>query len=322
MSVGIGPCCCCDRAARVVTNVNICREHYYLELALTSFPPSQAGQFLQLRCADASHSRPSVREWPESGFPALSDEAVADASAYLRRPFSIADRRDGPDGRTYLLVVHRAIGPGTRWLEQLDVDDSVSITGPLGRGFTLPQPEQWVVMLGGGVGIPPLLYLARTLAERGHARCLAIFGARAAELLPVALRHAPPTTADPTVCVEFPHGGAVPALVTTDDGSLGIRGRVTDGLLAWLERHAVEPKRLRVVACGPEPMLRAVAAVTRDLNLPCELCIERMMGCGFGTCQSCVTRVVDHSRPCGWRYALTCVEGPVFERDVLLDYAA
>ncbi len=108
---------------------------------------------------------------------------------------------------------------------------------------------------------------------------------------------------------------------TTGLAPTGVHGRVTDALSEWHARNAPASSDAFVVACGPEPMLQSVARLTRELGLECELCIERMMGCGLGTCLACITRVRDQNSDKGWRYALTCLEGPVFERERLFDYA-
>jgi dihydroorotate dehydrogenase electron transfer subunit len=111
-----------------------------------------------------------------------------------------------------------------------------------------------------------------------------------------------------------------PLIVTSDDGSLGLRGRVTDGLERWAGRRGGEAAPL-VCACGPTPMLRAVSQLCARLGIEAQLCIETTMACGLGTCLSCVVRVHDAAREAGWRWALSCSEGPVFSRERLLDYA-
>jgi dihydroorotate dehydrogenase electron transfer subunit len=109
--------------------------------------------------------------------------------------------------------------------------------------------------------------------------------------------------------------------MATDDGSVGWRGSAVDALRAWHARHGRGDRPAAVFTCGPEAMLKAVARTTRALGLSCQLCIERKMGCGLGTCLSCVVRVRDTSQAMGWRWALACQDGPVFDRDDLLDYA-
>ncbi|MGE0480551.1 MAG: hypothetical protein AB7Q17_08775 [Phycisphaerae bacterium] len=308
-------------AARVARVTRPCREHVAIELALDSFPPSHPGQFLQLRCADDDHLGAGARvvEWAPGRTPEISDPDLCERRPYLRRPFSIADRWD--TGRAaHLIVISRAIGAGTRWLDALTAQDALNITGPLGHGFDLPPAGQPVVLVGGGVGIPPLLYLARRLRERGHVDATLILGAMSRDLFPVELYAEPAAAGTPRRCAALPGDADYPTMVTTDDGTLGLRGYTTGALQVWAEhrrRDAVPPL---VFACGPEGMLRAVARLTRTLGYSCQLCIERTMGCGVGTCLSCVARMRDASAPTGWRWALSCSVGPVFDRDALPDY--
>lgn len=105
----------------------------------------------------------------------------------------------------------------------------------------------------------------------------------------------------------------VPALVCTDDGTLGSRGRVPEIFTSYLTGHAAEAAGAVVYTCGPEPMLRLVARTCESLGIPCQVCLERVMACGMGTCQSCVVRVRDGADPEGWRYRLCCTDGPVFD---------
>ena len=306
---------------RVVANTPVCREHVAIELVLRDFPPSAPGQFLELQCRDRVKSGDRVVEWPPDGFPSLMGEEWHSAHAFLRRPFSIADHWTDADGGAHLVVISRAIGTGTNWLEALQPGAALNITGPLGRGFALPSPETPIVLVGGGVGIPPLLYLARRFHERGQRDVTLILGATTRDLLPVALREPPARDGEPRACVVLPGSAAFGTIITTDDGSLGRPGYATDGLAAWQQgRDAV--RGTLVCACGPEPMLQAVARMTRQMDLDCQLCIERNMGCGLGTCLSCVVRRQDAAKPEGWSWALTCQDGPVFDRDELLDYAA
>lgn len=174
--------------------------------------------------------------------------------------------------------------------------------------------------MGGGVGIPPLLYLARRLHELGRPNVTAIFGATTHDLLPVRLIRQPAADGEPTTCVEWPDAVDIPTVITSDDGSVGLRGTVADALRQWQAHHGVEHSPATGCACGPDAMLKAVARLTRELGLDCQLCIERNMSCGMGTCLSCVVRVLDERAHAGWRWALACSDGPVFQRDELLDY--
>lgn len=313
----------CVLDARVENADHICRAHVALDLVVPEFPDSVPGQFLELQCNIPYHGDAAAHDWIQTSPPQLSDPSWTGREPYLRRPFSIGDRWTDDRGRTHLLIVSRRIGPGTEFLDELSAGDSLGITGPLGRGFAIPADDRPLVLVGGGVGIPPLLYLSRILAAPTPKRTnvTVIFGALAGDLLPVRCISPPPTGPTPTPCLALPGSPAFPSLVTTDDGSLGIRGRVTDALTALAARLPAGPPPPLVFACGPDGMLHAVARLTRRLGWDCELCIERNMGCGLGTCLSCVTRVFDPARESGWRWALACSEGPVFQRDRLVDYA-
>ncbi len=337
----------CTVDARVASCSAICREHVRIELAAPGFPVSQPGQFLQLLCRDVDdktgsrgsaavpvwrEADPAVaQEWPADGFPTLHDPDLLQRRPYLRRPYSIADHWIAEDGTARLVVISRTVGMGSRWLEQLAPGQTLNITGPLGHGFVLPPAQTPIVLVGGGVGIPPLLYLTRRLHELRYTDVTMIVGATARDLLPVVLAGEPSRVALATACLELPGAAPYPGIVTSDDGSVGLPGRVTDGLRGWwLNRRAAPDQNSGagagyalplVCACGPEAMLRAVALLTREWGLACQLCIERNMGCGIGTCLSCIVRIRAADRPAGWRWALACSDGPVFARDDLLDYA-
>jgi dihydroorotate dehydrogenase electron transfer subunit len=245
------------------------------------------------------------------------------AGAFLRRPFSIADRYEDDEGQTRLVVISRAIGSGTQWLDARRAGETLNLTGPLGRGFRVPPEGTSLVLIGGGVGIPPLLYLSRVLHATGRRDVTVIFGAMRASLFPV--RRSAPASREgsASACLQLPGDAPYDAMVTTDDGSLGMPGRVTDALRAWRQLDGARrdgQTEACVLACGPEPMLRAVARLTRELGQACQLCIERTMGCGLGTCLSCVAKVRAPERPAGWRWAMSCTEGPVFDRDTLVEY--
>lgn len=293
----------CSLDTRVVSAARVCDEHTLLELLSSEAPDSAPGQFLQVLCG-------SPRQLADNGNP-------SSRSVFLRRPFSIADQWRDNDG-VHIRIISRAVGRGTAWLETLAPGDIVNITGPLGRGFRIPADDVPVALVGGGVGIPPLLYLARRLHEAGRRDVTAIFGATTRGLLPLRFRHDPPPDASASQCVKLPGGADYPTSITTDDGSYGTRGVVTDAVRRWADQRSPDQLSRGVLfACGPDAMLRAVATTTRELGLACQLSIERNMGCGLGTCLSCVVRVSDETRSEGWRWAQTCTDGPVFDRDEL-----
>lgn len=310
----------CALPAQVVRVTTLCREHVEIELTHKGFPESHPGQFLELHCAADDPVSACVMDWPVDGFPRLHGLCFADRSAYLNRPFSIADRWTGVDGAPHFTVISRTIGPGTAFLERLRPGDSLGVTGPLGVGFQIPENDVPLFLVGGGVGIPPLLYLARQLHELRH-QCVTMgFGVRERDLFPLRLTSTPDSGGLATRCCALPGGADFPSAIATDDGSLGVRGMVTTLVERWSETLAGRTNGALVLACGPQRMLMALADQTRRLGLGAQLCIERNMGCGLGTCLSCVVRVREPAAAQGWRWALSCSEGPVFERDRLIDY--
>ncbi len=207
----------------------------------------------------------------------------------LRRAFAIHQTADrGVYGGT-VDVVFAVHGKGTEWLSRLRQHDSVDVVGPLGRPFRLPATPVPAVLVGGGYGSAPLFGLADALRTR---RCPVDFVIGA-------------STADRLFGVLDAKRMAT-LTVTTDDGSTGQAGRVSDVLPAVIERSEAEV----VYACGPMAMLRAVAAVAADYGLPCQVAVEESMACGIGVCMTCVLPVTGDDGIT--RMARSCVDGPVF----------
>ncbi len=200
-----------------------------------------------------------------------------DGRTMLRRPISIFDY----DGRTLSLLVRR-IGNGTKAIAALCPGDSISTVMPLGNGFPAVRSDERVLLVGGGVGIAPLLYLARVIAASGRWPAV-IYGARTAAELVASARF----------------DGCADLHICTDDGSAGFHGLVTS--------HPVFSAREydRVMCCGPKPMMQAVAAACRERNITCEVSLENIMACGVGSCLCCVEKTVRGN-------VCVCTEGPVF----------
>jgi dihydroorotate dehydrogenase electron transfer subunit len=212
------------------------------------------------------------------------------SSMLLRRSFSIY--RADPDAET-LEIVFAVHGKGTAWLAELRPGDSIDVVGPLGRPFTMPDQPMPCVLVGGGYGTAPLFSLARRLRDRGCAVHLVLGAAGEPRLFGVAEAERVADT----------------VTVTTEDGSTGARGRVTDVLPDLITRTRTG----QVYACGPMGMLRAVAVVAADHELPSQCAVEESMACGVGVCMTCVLPVVgDDGRT---RMTRSCVDGPVFVGD-------
>ncbi len=308
--------------ADVLANETLCEEHLLLRLAVEGFPPSRPGQFVQVQCNEPAADAPRPREvpWGPDTPPKLTGPELTEARPLLRRPFSLAGRRDRPDGRAELDLIYRVVGAGTAWLEGLAPGPAVSVLGPLGNGFAIDPDRPAAALVGGGVGIPPMLYLAEALTAAGK-DVQAFCGVRSEHLLPLRLTgeaEASPL-GEPAMCVaEFAAHG-VEAAIATDDGSLGWRGLLPDALRRRLDDSPAAAEGLVVYTCGPEAMMRAVGELCIERGIPCQVALERHMACGMGTCQSCVFRMrADNEQ--GWTYRLVCTDGPVFDaRDVLWD---
>jgi dihydroorotate dehydrogenase electron transfer subunit len=157
---------------------------------------------------------------------------------------------------------------------------------------------------------------------------VAFIGAQRHDLLPVTFTPPPDykessEEGDPVMNVEEFKEFGYPAVITTDDGSMGMKGFVTGALRRFLEERQVQCGKLSntiVYVCGPTPMMKATAKVAAEFEVPCQVSLEQPMACGMGTCQSCVIRYRPHTAPVtqDWKYKLTCTDGPVFDsRDIL-----
>ena len=314
-------------------NRQICREHYLLRLRIQGqFPVTSPGQFVQLGCGppDGASARAGFvdrsYEWDPGQQVRLHHPELSGALALLRRPFSLAGRGDDDRG-AWIEIIHRVVGVGTAWLSGLETGDAVDLIGPLGNSFDLPSDKSLALLVGGGVGLPPMFYLAQSLSRAGW-DAVGFIGAQSADLLAVtrsADQAVDPQGAPTQSVVEFSRYG-YPTVVTTDDGSVGLRGLITQGLLNYVQSlSVVDIQRTVVCTCGPNPMMRAVADLALDRGLSCQVCMEQEMACGMGTCQSCVVRIEEHDAPHArtdqgrpWRYRLDCTDGPVFEADSIV----
>jgi dihydroorotate dehydrogenase electron transfer subunit len=300
----------------VLANQPLCREHFRLDLLVPSFGPTEPGHFVQLHCRDVLEDcDPEPVDWQPGERIAFHDADLLTPQTMLARPFSLAGREDMPDG-VRLTIIHRVVGIGTAWLAQLSAGESVSVLGPLGNQFALPPAGGTAILVGGGVGIPPMLYLATRLRLR---KAVAFCGATTRDLLPLHIRDEvgtpSPDNIDPSLSIaEFADCG-IPSVITTDDGSFGFRGYVTQALERYLDRVLDADTHPTLYTCGPELMMRRVADIANQRSLPCQVAVERAMACGMGTCQSCVIKVKEGD---GWRYRLSCTDGPVFSASELL----
>jgi dihydroorotate dehydrogenase electron transfer subunit len=162
-----------------------------------------------------------------------------------------------------------------------------------------------------------MIWLARALSSRG-CDVLSFCGARTRRLLALSLIGEPSASAaEPRMAAEEFASSRTPVVLATDDGSLGVKGRVSTAMEDYHSAHPCPSDELIVYTCGPEPMMRSVARWCHDRGIACQVCMERMMGCGIGTCQSCVVAIRDPSAPRGFVYKLCCKDGPVFDAETV-----
>jgi dihydroorotate dehydrogenase electron transfer subunit len=295
---------------------SLCREHGLLTVGLTRFPPSRPGQFVQVQCRSLAEPI-AAREvaWTAEHPPRFSQSELLDNEPLLRRPFSLAGRRDTDSG-VELDIIYRVVGTGTRWLTGLSVGDELSVLGPLGNAFEIRGTKPAAALVGGGVGIPPMIYLAEALRAAG--KDIYVFvGAQTADLLPLRVLDAPAAADEPAPRLAEFAAYDTRDVVATDDGSAGVHGLVTEPLEAWLDRIAFLPEDLVIYTCGPEAMMRGVAELSTRRGIACQVSMERSMACGMGTCQSCICKTVSPDEP-GWAYKLCCTDGPVFRADQII----
>ncbi|MFB0516152.1 MAG: dihydroorotate dehydrogenase electron transfer subunit [Candidatus Neomarinimicrobiota bacterium] len=207
----------------------------------------------------------------------------------LRRPMSVASRSDDRIG-----LIYKVVGAGTQAMASWTPGQQVNLLGPLGNGWTVDEGT-FPVLVGGGVGIAPISFLHEELKDHGIEHHL-LMGARDGS--EHYLQHAPEEN----------------ITLTTDNGTVGIKGTAIDGLKVVL--NLLSSNSVTIFGCGPPPMLVALKLFVNDQGLPCQLATEEIMGCGFGICQGCSVELktdVDHHQPSyRQRFKLACIDGPVF----------
>jgi dihydroorotate dehydrogenase electron transfer subunit len=215
-----------------------------------------------------------------------------DATPLLRRPFSLLGLIRESDRVTGVEILYKVVGKGTERLSRCRIGDRLSVIGPLGNAFLVPENCHQLILVAGGVGVPPIRFLAQSMLEREGSldRCVVFVGGR---------------TKDDLVCItEFDLPGFL-LDVSTDDGSQGNQGMVTRSLAKALDAGPAD----MICACGPPGMLKAVSAIAIKRAIPCQVSIEAMMACGMGACLGCAVKVQDDDT----RYRHVCVDGPVFD---------
>lgn len=294
--------------ALVISNRQIGPGFHRLKLEFTkdgakAFANFQPGQFAQFDLSKTALPSPDA-----------VPEQLRDASGrkiLLRRPFSFAEvTADG--NKTVAELLYCVVGPATVRMTTLSAGDKIDIIGPLGCGYKIPDGKKTVLLIGGGMGTPPLQHMAQNLTARNKGiEIISLAGAKTAEGLPFEGR-LDEISQNLGFCVpEFAKYG-IESLIATDDGSAGYHGFVTDCLAEWIEKCEIPFDDIIICACGPESMLAKVAQIAAENNIDCQVSMERRMACGIGLCQSCAVecRVSGSNETI---YKMCCQDGPVFD---------
>jgi len=270
-----------DIRAKILSNKKISHAYYKMALdapyiARIALP----GQFVQIKCSDS-------------------------LEPFLRRPFSI-HRVNGN-----IEILYETVGRGTEILSNKREGDEVDILGPLGNGFTLPRTpaferrtanpgrratkaEPRAIIIAGGIGVAPLVYLAEELAKK-YIKTIVLIGAKTKDLI---------------LCEKDFKKAAPEVYVSTDDGTYGSQGFVSK-LFHKILKTAESRFNTVVYVCGPHGMLRCIAEICEERNFECQVSLEEKMACGIGACLGCVVKTKTGNK-------LACKDGPVFDSSKLL----
>jgi dihydroorotate dehydrogenase electron transfer subunit len=257
--------------AEILSNTQIAPRCFHMSLKAPSIAKQAVpGQFIQVRCN--------------------GDNFIP----LLRRPFSI-HRVSHSSTAKVVEILYKVVGKGTEFLSKKEPGTELDIIGPLGNGFSLVVGRDNIILIGGGIGIAPLLFLAeRLIAAQSKRKVLVLLGAKNKRQI---------------LCAEdFKKLGAE-VRIATEDGSEGFEGTVIallGGLVSSLKSRVAS-----IYASGPKPMLKEIAHISQEKGITCELSWEEIIGCGFGACLGCTVATREG-------YKLVCKDGPVFNRTQLL----
>lgn len=236
---------------------------------------------------------------------------TVDPQRPMRRPISIM-RVNKDTGMVDLL--YKVVGEGTSLLSQREAGEYINVMGPIGQGFT-PNPDRpMALLIGGGVGMPPMIFLAETMSAMKDYKPFAILGSE----VPFPFKPAPSKLILPGIpdgvigSMPLLEDWGIPSRLASLQGYPGcFEGYVTDLARHWLDALSEDQRQqVSVYSCGPHPMLEAVAKLARDYDLPCQVSLEEFMACAVGGCAGCVVEVKTENGPAMKR---VCVDGPVFD---------
>src|SRR3989338_125845 len=241
---------------------------------------AKPGQFVQVRCGETT-------------------------DPLLRRPLGIHRvKGEGSRGKG-IEILYEVVGRGTGFLSRKKEVEFLDVLGPLGNGFNLPSftlhPSPFTLLIAGGIGVAPLVFLAEVLAER-KIKSVVLLGAK---------------TKKKILCEKDFNRAGAEVHITTDDGTCGCKGLVPK-LFEDILRTTNHESLTTIYACGPEPMLKCIAGISERYSVHCQALLEEKMACGFGACLGCTVKVRQAGREQGFINKLTCKDGPVFDTRELI----
>ncbi|MBU1045229.1 MAG: dihydroorotate dehydrogenase electron transfer subunit [Candidatus Omnitrophica bacterium] len=269
-----------DLKAKIEINQQLAASVYYLELSMASIPAKlKPGHFVHIRLMHTN-------------------------DPLLRRPLSvnrIVERKIKNKIVKNIGIVYKIVGKGTHLLKEMAVGEEVDVLGPLGNGFNsnVLKPQQPIIMVSGGMGIAPLVFLAQKLIAAKSKKQITVFLGM-------------DTKKNLILEEDFKKLGCA-IQISTDDGSKGFKGYVSDCLEKYLSKtYTLNPKPY-IYACGPKPMLKALGIVANKFDIPGQVSLDEMMGCGIGACLGCVVKTHDPKQEKDFVYKRICKDGPVFD---------
>jgi dihydroorotate dehydrogenase electron transfer subunit len=289
------------------------------ERAKVSYEPNRGSVFLEDARVLALEKHPGNQFVLRVHAPRAARRAVpgsfahltCDASVPMRRPLSIM--RASPD-EGWLEFLYKPRGAGLDLLGTRRPGETVSVLAPIGHGFSIDRARPRLLALGGGVGIPPMIFLAETIRSDRGLQPLVLMGSEVPFPFELVESRLPvPGVRNPaTHAVALLEQWGVPSRLASNAGIAGAhRGYITDLARSWLDAlTAAQREETQVFACGPTPMLKAVAKLAREYDLPAQVALEEYMACGIGGCAGCTVLL---QTPDGPAMKRVCVDGPVFD---------
>jgi dihydroorotate dehydrogenase electron transfer subunit len=259
--------------AEILLNRKVSDKYYEMELSCPELTDeAKPGQFLMLKV--------------KPGY-----------EPYLRRPFSFYGIGSLKDQRSFK-ILYKVVGSGTRLLAEMKHGERVDIIAPLGNGFSFSSDNHEAVMVAGGVGLPPLLYLAEYMRKnrKEGSKTIFLYGGQSKSDI---------------IDIERIRDASSEVKVCTEDGSVGSKMLVTELLELHLQRKG-DWSSIQIFSCGPKAMLRVVSSIAKKYDIPCQVSLESYMACGFGACLGCVVKVLQEKSN-DIVYERVCKEGPVFD---------